>query len=92
MTPRLAKYYNYKTETGLIISEVKRYSEAHKKGLEVGDIILEANRKKMEKIGDLEKLVKRTKPGDAILLLIRRESRDRRGSAQDFIVTLRTPE
>jgi hypothetical protein len=46
----------------------------------------------MEKIGDLEKLVKRTKPGDAILLLIRRESRDRRGGAQDFIVTLRTPE
>jgi len=92
MTPRLAKYYNYKTDTGLIISEVKPYSEAHKKGLEVGDIILEANRKKMEKIGELEKIVKRTKPGDAILLLIRRESRDRRGSTQDFIVTLRTPE
>ncbi len=92
MTPRLAKYYNYKTDTGLIISEVKRYSEAHKKGLEVGDIILEANRKKMDKIGELEKIVKRTKPGDAILLLIRRESRDRRGSTQDFIVTLRTPE
>jgi serine protease Do len=92
MTPRLAKYYNYKTDTGLIISEVKRYSEAHKKGLEVGDIILEANRKKMDKIGDLEKVVKKTKPGDAILLLIRRESRDRRGGAQDFIVTLRTPE
>jgi len=92
MTARIAQRYGYQTEKGLVVTEVKRYSEAENKGLEVGDIILEANRKPTNSIDDLENIVKRTKPGEAILLLVRKESRSRGGTYQDFIVTLRIPE
>lgn len=92
MTSRIAQRYGYQTENGLVVTEVKRYSEAENKGLEVGDIILEANRKPTNTIDDLEKIVKKTKPGEAILLLVRKESRTRGGTYNDFIVTLRIPE
>ncbi|MBD3414800.1 MAG: Do family serine endopeptidase [Candidatus Aminicenantes bacterium] len=90
MTSSIARRYGYKTEEGLIITEVERYSEADRKGLETGDIILEVNRKKIEAINELERILNRLKSGDPLLLLIRRE--DRRGGSQDFMVTLRVPE
>jgi len=90
MTSSIARRYGYQTEKGLIITEVERYSEADRKGLETGDIILEVNRQKVDRIQDLERIIKKLKPGEPILLLIRRE--DRRGGSQDFMVTLRMPE
>ncbi|MFW6140836.1 MAG: Do family serine endopeptidase [Acidobacteriota bacterium] len=90
MTSSLARKYGYQTEKGLIITEVERYSEADRKGLESGDIIMEANRQKAERIEDLQRTLKKLNPGDPLLLLIRRE--DRRGGSQDFMVTLRIPE
>jgi len=90
MTSSIARKYGYKTEEGLIITEVERFSEAERKGLETGDIILEVNRRKVSRIQDLEKILDRLKPGDPLLLFVRRE--DRRGGSQDFMVTLRIPE
>jgi len=89
LTPRLANRYGYKTQEGLIITEVRRYSEAAKEGLEVGDIILEANRKRVRSAKELESILKKTSPGESIMLLISRESNRQ---AQEFIVTLRIPE
>jgi len=89
MTSTLARRYGYKTEEGLIITEVERYSEADRKGLETGDIILEVNRQKVKSINELEKILDRLKSGDPLLLFIRRE--DRKGGSQDFMVTLRIP-
>jgi len=89
MTSTLARRYGYKTEEGLIITEVERYSEADRKGLETGDVILEVNRQKVKSINDLEKILDRLKSGDPLLLFIRRE--DRQGGSQDFMVTLRIP-
>ena len=91
MTPELAAQYNYQTKKGLLITKVEKFSEAEKAGLVPGDIILEANRKLLKKNLDLEKVIKETDPGDAVLLLIRRENR-RVGDSQDFIFTLRIPE
>ena len=90
MTSNIARRYGYETDEGLIITEVERYSEADRKGLQAGDIILEVNRQKVNKINEMEKILKRLKSGDPLLLLIRRE--DRRGGSQDFMVTLRMPE
>lgn len=88
LTPRLAKRYGYRTESGLIITEVRRYSEAESKGLRRGDIILEVNRKKVT-LQDLERELSKTEPGDAIMLLVRRESDE---GSEDYIVILRIPE
>ena len=54
--------------------------------LQPGDILLEANRQKLETLEQWDALLAKLKPGDAILLGVRRESD---GQSQDFIVTLR---
>jgi len=88
ITPRLARRYGYRTQQGLLITQVRKYSEAERKQLKAGDIIIEVNRKEVDSVKDLEDVVKKTETGDAIILLIRRESN---GEFQDFIVTLRIP-
>jgi len=88
MTPRLAQRYGYRTQQGLLITQVRKYSEAERNGTRAGDIILEVNRKDIASIRDFENVVKKTESGDAIILLIRRESN---GEFQDRIVTLRIP-
>ncbi len=89
MTPRIASRYGFQTEEGLIITEIKQYSEAQRQGLEKYDIIVEVNRKPVQRVSDLEKEIKNTDAGDPIMLLVIRE---RNGQAQEFIVTLRIPE
>jgi len=89
LTPRLASRLGYQTEEGLIITEVTRYSEADRKGIRSGDIILEVNQVKMESVQDLENILRKAAPGDAIMLLMRREGN---GRSTDFIVTLSIPE
>jgi serine protease Do len=64
-------------------------SEAERKGLQMGDLILEADKQKMESVKDLEKIIDKKKPGQVVLLSVRREGRR---ATQDFIVTLRIPE
>ncbi|MGD9347861.1 MAG: Do family serine endopeptidase [Candidatus Aminicenantes bacterium] len=89
MTERIARRYGFKTEEGLIITEVKQYSEADRRGLEKYDIIIEVNRKPVRRVNDLEKAIKNTDPGEPIMLRIVRE---RNGQTQESIVTLRIPE
>jgi serine protease Do len=89
MTPRIARRYGFKTEEGLIITEVKQYSEAYRRGLEKYDIIIEVNRKAVSRASELEKEIKNTDPGEPIMFRIVRE---RNGQVQESIVTLRIPE
>jgi serine protease Do len=88
LTPSIARRYGYRTQEGLLVAEVQSYSEADRKGIEAGDIILEVNRKKVSQAQDLENILGKLKSGDAIMLLIRRESD---GQSADRIVTLRIP-
>ena len=86
LTPALSRRYGLKTSRGLVITDIASGSPAEKRGLQPGDIILEANRQKIETVEQWRALLAKLKPGDAILLGIRRESD---GRPQDFIVTLR---
>lgn len=88
LTPTLARRYGYRTQEGLVITQVKRYSEAERKGLAAGDIILEVNQKKVSAVEDMERILKKVESGQAIVFLIRRESD---GESIDRIVTLRVP-
>jgi len=89
MIPRLARRYGYRTEEGLIIVEIEQSSEAYRKNIRQGDIILEVNQQKMRSIKDWENILKKASPGDAIMLLVRREQN---GETADFIKTLSIPE
>ncbi len=86
LTESIAHRYNLTTTEGLIIIEIKRGSPADLKGLQVGDIILEINRKRVKTVDDVKSILKNVDSGDPILLLIRRE---RRGLSEDYLVTLR---
>jgi S1-C subfamily serine protease len=77
------------TAEGVIITEVTRYSEADRKGLGPGDIILEANRQEVRDTDDLRKVIDKLNSGDGLILLIRRE---RNGEYREFITTLKIPE
>jgi serine protease Do len=88
MTPSLARRYGYRTTEGLLITEVRPYSEAAKARLTTGDIIIEVNRKKVASVREFENILKKTPSGEEIILLIRREGD---GQVQDIIATLRVP-
>ncbi|MCK4363714.1 MAG: PDZ domain-containing protein, partial [Candidatus Aminicenantes bacterium] len=68
---------------------VRQFSEAYRKGLRAGDIILEANRKKVKTDRELRNIVNKLDSGDTLVLLIRREHD---GEQEEFIRTLRIPE
>ncbi len=89
ITPRLARRYGFQTEEGVLITNVRQFSEAYRKGLRAGDIILEANRKKVKTDRDFRNIVNKLDSGDTLVLLIRRE---RDGEQEEFIRTLRIPE
>jgi serine protease Do len=88
LTPTLSRRYGLETQEGLIITQVRRYSEADRKGLAAGDIILEVNRKKVATVDELERMMTKFESGQAIILLVRREQD---GDSIDRIVTLRVP-
>jgi len=89
MSPGVASRYGFQTETGLLVTEVTRYSEAERKGLQRGDIIIEVNREEVKALEDMRKILKKLDSGDPILLVVRRE---RNRQSQDFFITLRIPE
>ncbi|MBM3296044.1 MAG: PDZ domain-containing protein, partial [Candidatus Aminicenantes bacterium] len=88
LTPLIARRYGFRTTEGLLIREVRPYSEAARRGLRQGDIIVEVNRKSVSGVDEFDAVLKRASSGDHIMLLIRRESE---ALTQDSIVTLRVP-
>jgi serine protease Do len=88
LTPNTASRYGLRIREGLLITDVRAYSEADRKGLETGDVILEINRRRATRIQDLEAALRQARPGDPLMLLIHREQD---GESQDAIVTLRIP-
>ena len=90
LTSSMARRYGFSTREGVVISKVTRYSDAEKKRLEAGDLILEINRKEITSVKEFRSEMKKIKPGDPYILLISREINRR--EPQEFIVTLRKPE
>ena len=73
----------------MLIREVRRYSDADRKGIEVGDIIIEANRQNIKDVDDLRRIINKLDSGDSLILLIRRETE---GKPIELIRTLKIPE
>ena len=88
LTDATARRYGYRTREGLLITEVAQGSEAEKKGVEAGNILLEVNRTKISTIDQWDKILEKTPAGSVLMLLIRREGV---GQSQDFIVSVRIP-
>jgi serine protease Do len=62
------------TEKGVIVAEVKPYGEAFNRDIRQNDIILEADKKEIQSAGDLRKVIEGRKPGDSVLLRVKRQN------------------
>ncbi len=88
LTPQIARQLGAGSDTrGLVIASVDQNSDAARKGLQRGDIILTANYRPMTSVADLETAVRSAKAEnrDAVLLRIQR----RGGSPQYVAIRLR---
>jgi serine protease Do len=88
LTANLARRYGIRTTKGLLITDVDGESDAARKGLRPGDIILEVNREIVTTEEQWNSLLSKKKSGEALLLRIRREGD---GQPQDSIVTIKIP-
>jgi len=69
--------------TGALVSAVEPDSPAAKAGLQAGDVIVQFNGTKIDKVSDLPRLVGNTKPGSKVSLTI-----FRRGKQQQLSITV----
>jgi serine protease Do len=60
-------------DRGVIVTDVKPYSEAFNRAIGKNMVIVEADRKQLSSPGDLKKIVDSRKPGDSVLLRVRSE-------------------
>ncbi|MCJ7612275.1 MAG: Do family serine endopeptidase [Candidatus Aminicenantes bacterium] len=88
MNPSLARQHGYRTTQGLLISEVRNGSEAERRGLSQGQIILQVNQKPVNSIREFESILEKTPSGKSVMVLVRQESD---GAFQDTIISLRVP-
>ncbi len=83
MTER--QYKKYGTDHGIIITDVKRFSNADNQGLRPGYVITEVDNKEIDSVKDFEDIVD-SKKGKAILLKVRVDKKN------SFFVGLEIPE
>ncbi|MGH9516873.1 MAG: Do family serine endopeptidase [Terriglobales bacterium] len=75
VTPDEAKFFNVKTATGAVVSQVEADSPASKAGLKTGDVITELNGKTVNDAGELQVEVGQKQPGTKIDLTIMRDGK-----------------
>ena len=68
----IAEHYEVPHEKGILILQVGRESPAHKSGISAGDVILEADKKPLNEMEDLQQILKNKKVGDSLELVIGR--------------------
>ncbi|MBI5474719.1 MAG: PDZ domain-containing protein, partial [Ignavibacteriae bacterium] len=57
---------------GVVVSAVDQFEEAEERGVRANDIILEAERRPVNSPNDLKKIIESKKPGDAVLLRVKK--------------------
>ncbi|MBI4535254.1 MAG: PDZ domain-containing protein, partial [Ignavibacteriae bacterium] len=59
-------------DKGVVVSDVKPYSEAFNRGILSNYIIVEADRREVNSPSDLKRIIEARKPGDSVLLRVKR--------------------
>ncbi len=85
LTPELAERFGHEGKEGVLVVDVKRNSVAAEKGMRVGDLITEVDRKPVRNLREFQEAAERFEAGQIILFQIKR------GQANHF-VALRVPE
>jgi S1-C subfamily serine protease len=77
LNKELAEYFGAKEGKGLLVSQIKEGSPAEKAGLKVGDVMVKADGKKLEREGDLSYIIQEKEKGDKIKVEFYRDKRIR---------------
>jgi serine protease Do len=72
LTPELAKRFQLKSETGVVVTRVEPGSPTANAGIQTGDIIRELNRTPVKNAQDLTQKMEQAKDQNSILLLVQR--------------------
>ena len=72
--PAIAEQYGIKDGGAIVVVAVLEGSIAEEENIHRGDIIIEANRKRVTTVEELSEIVKDLRKGDSILLLLKRAS------------------
>ncbi|HZP64765.1 MAG TPA: DegQ family serine endoprotease [Rudaea sp.] len=71
LTAEQRKELGLKDQSGVVISDIK--GPARRTALQPGDVVLMVGRKQVKSTGDFNDALKDVKPGDSVMLLVRRE-------------------
>ena len=77
LIPELADYYNLKGQKGALVNHVYEGDPAHKAGIKTGDIIVEANGKKVLSTRDLSRTIANAPVGAQIPITILRDGQEK---------------
>ena len=72
MTPQVARYYNLKTDRGVLVTNVVPRSPAQKSGVTPGDVIVSINDSPVTTIQDLKAEIDKRRVGDGVSLSVMR--------------------
>ncbi|MFA9421047.1 MAG: Do family serine endopeptidase [Gammaproteobacteria bacterium] len=78
LTPQLAQAFNVDLSSGFIVTQIESGSPADKAGLQVGDVIVAANDKKIRASGDIHNLVGLLRIGQTIDLKLYRQGEEKK--------------
>jgi serine protease Do len=70
-----------KVDRGVLVTESKMYGEAYDRSIFENDVIVEADRKEVNSPADLKKILESHKPGDSVLLRVKRKDSDQEAFA-----------
>jgi serine protease Do/serine protease DegQ len=87
LTPQLAQAFDVELSSGFIVTQIESGSPADKAGLQVGDVIVSANDKKIRASGDIHNLVGLLRIGQTIDLKLYRQ-----GEEKNLTVVIQTIE
>ena len=73
LTPQLTQRWGITAERGVVIVEVEPGSTGHNARVQPGDVILEVNRRKIEKMKDYQRAMLAANPREGVLFLINRK-------------------
>lgn len=73
LTDDLKEEYEIEASSGVVVTGVESGSQARKNGVRAGDVIREVNRKTVNSVAEVRRLLEPSKPGDLVLLRISRQ-------------------
>ena len=84
LTPELAERFGYDDTEGVLVTRIRSGSEAFRRGLRRGDLIVEVNRQPVSSVKEYREIIEELDSGAAVLFRVRRGDANR-------LIALRLP-